>query len=280
MSRNVILSEIRHLVESLQEQQEQISSHDGKIPRIELDIMMGNVRKLYENLHQLGKEDHSAPKAIPSPQVNIPAPMEMDRPQAVNAELQEPSAEIVFTTASDNAEPITETNESAEAPVTVQPEELLASVETRVEASLTEIHHEEEMPRAAVSSTVRKKAALPTASLFDEPESIGDTIEAKPTVYDTISAKAEDKSIGKKMQQEPVTDLKKSIGINEKFSFINELFDGDLDSYNRAIDQLNTCDGIGTALAVLESTYAQQYSWSTQGNAYLNLRRLIERRYS
>lgn len=282
MSKQIIMAEIRHIIESLKEQQDQIASHDAAVPRIELDIMMGNVRKLYEAIYQLSKSEKPQAEMASPPQVVTVVP------KAVQAEPEVPAVPVAVQTPT----PVKETQiEKKPEPEVVsfeteklhqQPEELLASIETAIAEPVAQIHHEEELPRAAVAATVvaRKKSPSPTASLFDEPESLADTIEAKPTVYDTIASQAEDKSIGKKMQSEPVTDLKKSIGINEKFAFINELFDGDLDSYNRAIEQLNSCNDIAAALNLLEDTMAKQYSWSDQGTAFLNLKKLVERRYA
>jgi len=260
MSNKIVLSEMSSLIEMLKEQQEQITLHEGNIPRIEIDIMQGNVRKLYEMLHLLSK-DYTAPimEAAPlKPQV--------DKEEKLSESIPE---EMTNTTVPPVAD-----NESF-----MQPEELLAVVEPEITVTVIETVRGEELQKAS-TTTIKKKVPASTASLFDEPSSISSSLAAQPTVYDKISTASEDKSISRKMQSDPVSDLKKSIGINEKFSFINELFDGDLDSYNRAIEQLNTCDGIGSALSLLESSYSQEYSWNIQSNSYLNLRRLVERRYA
>ncbi|HEX5003576.1 MAG TPA: hypothetical protein VFW78_13865 [Bacteroidia bacterium] len=260
MSKKIVLSEISSLIEMLKEQQEQIMLHEDNIPRIELDIMQANVRKLYEMLHLLSKEQ-TAPKAEPIQQA----------PVAV-----EPKIEIESTPAQESNITIPQVTEEKSL---LQPEELLAAVEPEVTVTVSATVTEETVSKSA-STIIKKKVSGSTASLFDEPSSLSSSLTAQPTVYDKISSTSEDKSLSRKMQSDPVSDLKKSIGINEKFSFINELFDGDLDSYNRAIEQLNTCDGIGSALSLLESSYSQEYNWNTQSNSYLNLRRLVERRYA
>jgi hypothetical protein len=293
MSRLIVLSEIRNLIESLAEQQSQIEKHTGAIPRIETDIMMGNVRKLYEMLHLISKEEAVPQKMELQPEIVKQEPVfeqpviaekieSISKVLVVEAEASfENRAEQAMVTATQavtEQEPLLE-EVSAQTDIHIQPETLLIPVDQEVSAPVTEIHHEEVLPRAAVSAT-RKKSFMATASLFDESPSVGAGIIAQPTVYDKISSASEDSSISRRMQSDPVSDLKKSIGINEKFSFINELFDGDLDSYNRAIDQLNSCDNLEPATLLLRNTFTVQYGWNTQSNAYLNLTRLVERRYS
>ena len=43
------------------------------------------------------------------------------------------------------------------------------------------------------------------------------------------------KELGSILKESPVKDLRKAIGINDRFVFINELFRGDEDMYERSI---------------------------------------------
>ncbi len=55
MSMNYIKEQIIQTLEAIIEQTETINNYESKIPQIELDIIMSNVRKLYENLNRLDK---------------------------------------------------------------------------------------------------------------------------------------------------------------------------------------------------------------------------------
>jgi hypothetical protein len=59
-----------------------------------------------------------------------------------------------------------------------------------------------------------------------------------PSLYEKFNTESKDKSIGGKIQGAPVHDLKKAIGINDRFSFINELFAGSKNNYDVFIDEL------------------------------------------
>ena len=90
--------------------------------------------------------------------------------------------------------------------------------------------------------------------------------EEDDSLHKRIAGQKEDKSIGARMQQHPIGDLKDVIGVNEKFLFINELFGGDIQDYRKAIAELNGMDGIRTAFDYLNQL-AVEYSWDAARSA-------------
>jgi hypothetical protein len=59
LNKTIIREEIQWLLEAIAEQFEAINTYEDKIPQIEFDIIMENIRKLYENLHLLNREGDS-----------------------------------------------------------------------------------------------------------------------------------------------------------------------------------------------------------------------------
>jgi hypothetical protein len=78
---------------------------------------------------------------------------------------------------------------------------------------------------------------------------------------------------------EPVSDLKSAIGINEKFLFINELFDGSLEEYNASIDLLNNCQNASEAEQKIFLELQPKYHWDMNNPATKSLMALVERRF-
>lgn len=75
-----------------------------------------------------------------------------------------------------------------------------------------------------------------------------------------------------------MNDLRQSIGINEKFLFINELFNGDMGRYNKAIDELNELKTLkGAEIFLLELKVQNQ--WDSELDAFLKLKDLTERKF-
>ncbi len=273
MSKNLVVQEIRSLMEVIKEQQELVLSHDSRIPQIELDILMGNIRKLYENLIHLNRMNT----------VVMPAQPPNDLIATAGAE-QEPSREVKIAAVKVNPETVEvkpETNTAHRATET-----LVNEIETPVSAPLTEIEKEEVLPQASLSAERTRKYTSPsakaplTASLFDDQVTVAEKFKGSPSLYDKIAGTKEDKSLALKLQQNPLSDLRKSIGINEKFSFVNELFDGDLNAYNDAIEKLNGSASHEAAVTMLENDYVSVLGWSRDGESFVKLKNLIDRRFS
>src|SRR5690348_12380112 len=91
MDKNLIKKEIRDLMEVIQEQQITLLSYNDRIPRIETDILMGNLRKVYELFIELSKTENETP---PVKQY----PVESTQPEKLLAkvEIPVPVTESIF----------------------------------------------------------------------------------------------------------------------------------------------------------------------------------------
>ena len=76
-----------------------------------------------------------------------------------------------------------------------------------------------------------------------------------------------------------ITDIRSAIGINDKFQLINELFAGNTQEYEIAIQQLNTAETLDSAMEYFMSIQ-QLYNWDSEKESVKRLFDLVERRYS
>ena len=98
------------------------------------------------------------------------------------------------------------------------------------------------------------------------------------TVVDLISEDIQKESVADKIQnQSRVESLKNAIGINEKFFFINELFDGNLNEYNEAIESLNKMNSMDESVSFLENL-SNKYNWQSNADAVEQLKQFVERK--
>jgi len=86
MAINLVTGEIKIILEELTEQSNTISQYEGKIPQIELDIIMANIRKLYErygDLNELNKKPLTSKpiNELPVAEKPVPQPAEDDIPE-------------------------------------------------------------------------------------------------------------------------------------------------------------------------------------------------------
>ena len=266
MKTKIVTTQASHLMEMIREQSDTVLSYEGKIPQIELDILLENVRKLYETLKELEKLNASADaRDVEETKVTKPV-IEAQSPDPVVIELLPLEAEPVAAV----VEPEKEHH---------QPEELLAVIETPVQASTEQISNEEVMPQAVLAQDKTKPVAK-SATLFDEDvPTLADKFTSAPSLHDRFAAATQDDSISARIKSNPIGDLKKAIGINEKFALINELFEGDINAYNESIEVLNTAPDEAQALTYLNQRLASKYGWDQRGEAFMKLRGLVERRY-
>ncbi len=91
--------------------------------------------------------------------------------------------------------------------------------------------------------------------------------------------KEEKLSVSNKIQKPSIQDLTKAIGLNDKFLFANELFEGSMQEYNIAIQQLNGAGSLESAMDYF-STLQQLYEWDMEKETVKQLIDLVDRRYS
>lgn len=141
-------------------------------------------------------------------------------------------------------------------------------------------HEQKPLPELSMppSPAPKSKAASATGDLFATP-SVSDKLRNdQPSINDKMNSTRKDFSLADSIQLKPISDLKANIGINEKFQFVNDLFDGSTSDYNEAINHLNNCLNSDEALAAL-LTLRIQHSWEEEDASFAMLRAYVARRY-
>ncbi len=114
----------------------------------------------------------------------------------------------------------------------------------------------------------------------DSSKKVTDTTKELPVIQiNKVEEKEQKKQTATNVQKPPVSDLKSTIGINDKFLFTNELFKGNMQEYSIAIQQLNTCDTLESAMLYFQSLQ-QLYNWDPKNETQKRLLELVDRRYS
>ncbi len=109
---------------------------------------------------------------------------------------------------------------------------------------------------------------------------------AKPTyqttqrsLNDLFNEQREDNSLSAQFQRAKVTDLTKAISINDKFTYIKELFNNKGEEFGAAINRLNQCQNMDEAFDCLEGL-KQKFFWDSTSTAYLSLCDLLRRKFN
>ena len=80
-------------------------------------------------------------------------------------------------------------------------------------------------------------------------------------------------------QNAKVHDLTKAISINDKFTYIKELFNNKGEEFSAAITSLNQCRNMEEAFTCLEGL-KQKYFWDSTSTTYLSLCDLLRRKFN
>lgn len=323
-------------------------NNSGSVPRIERDIALDELRKIYDQLLDIDApteaESASAAPVIPVVAVaevsanEVVAPVEaneqatFDAPIAEESQTTEDAAEddddvldidallgltvpVAATVAATEAV-AAEVVEAAEetAPVVAEPEpevtpepEVIAEPEVEVapEVEDTPVAEAVAAPGAlfAVEDIpVAKRSGRTMISLYntagrtttsavaasadgDDESTTVPIVESEPQTKRLADVLGGDRQVlAEKMASEEkpttpfnrITDLRKAIGLNDKFLMIKDLFGGNAAQYEATIDTLNEFDDLDDCMIYI----VENFSWNPDSEGAKLLVSLIERKLS
>ena len=129
--------------------------------------------------------------------------------------------------------------------------------------------------RRAEREEIGRQSSEGMASVFEQ-----DDTDFELSTGETLGEKmmGEDHSLAAKLQQNPIQDLKAAIGINDKFLFVNELFGGSMEKYNKSIDNLNDLKTLNGAMIYLNELKIE-LQWNSSNEAYQKLKNLVSHKF-
>lgn len=113
-----------------------------------------------------------------------------------------------------------------------------------------------------------------------QPQIGSSSSDDKESLNDKISKLSKSDSLASKLQNQPIQNLKTAIGLNERFLFANELFQGDGAEYQRAIEEFNHLASMDDAVRLIEHKYQPNYKWDFDNHTVQNFIHYLQRRYS
>ncbi len=252
MKNKALLEEIAKNTTIVEYHIKRLKKKPDQLHEIDIDLLTEKLKTLYSLVHEL-----ETGKAISFPKQEIVEVAEVDESVTEDAVIEEVLVE----------------KEAAPEMIVEVPEK--EEMEAETVAAVEEVVKVEESSEVEVRSS---ELTDPPAEPEEKPKTTADLFTGTTTIADTLKKK-EDNSIAAKGRQQPLDDLKKAIGINDKFLFINELFKGDPANYNNVIDKLNTAEAI-TDVSNLMNGYMKEYAWSEDGAAYQRLAKLVESKFA
>ena len=92
--------------------------------------------------------------------------------------------------------------------------------------------------------------------------------------------KQEKTELGSRLKEAPIKDLRKGIGINDRFTFVNELFRGDEAMYERSIKTINGFNIYSEAEYWITRELKLKLAWDEDREIVKHFYQLVRRRFS
>jgi hypothetical protein len=121
---------------------------------------------------------------------------------------------------------------------------------------------------------------IPTLTHQKVPSELNDVIAARVESLNEKFQSAAPSELGFTFSGTPVKDLKKAIGINDRFVFINELFRGDEIMFERSIKTINNFHIYPEAVYWMERELKIKLGWDERHPAAQHFYELVKRRFA
>jgi len=228
---------IEELLSEINKLKEIIIQYDdpGMIPKIERDILLDAMRDLYEKI-----------LAMPVSKQNI-----IETEKTVSTK-KEPS--VAENQQDERIEFIDE-----------NPSDDFATAKTPQINEVIKAHEKDDIQTKSTEEKQKEKIKT-LAEKFQ-----GD----RQSVYESLSEKSPKQNISTKLQSKPISDIAASIGVNDKFKLIKELFSGDADSYRKTIDILNNSSNFNEAFNYISTNF----NWDMEDGSVQYILDLVRRKF-
>ncbi len=229
--------EIIGLLEKIIEKSTIINRYKDRIPQIEIDLILSDIRNLYEKYYQL------------------------------NSITIEETDEFKNASRRKDNEIVREEIKPEEKVIPIEPLKIVKK-EDPIEIAEPQIAKEikKESHTTNLSFTTNQIIA---EKFKDDSNSINDKIGLSKT----------DNSIASKINEHHLNDIRKGIGINDKFLFIKELFNGNVGEYDESINKINLFTTVLETNVYIDSQ-KNKYNWDEKSEAFIAFKKLVDRKFS
>jgi hypothetical protein len=109
-----------------------------------------------------------------------------------------------------------------------------------------------------------------------EPEILADKyLRERKYINETLSPNSNKQDITSKLVSKPIKSIKSSIGINDRYKLINELFNGDQESFENSVLILDEANNFNEAFTFLNTSF----DWDMEDEAVQILLDLVRRKF-
>lgn len=226
-------------------------------------------QRVIMSLYDAPEEEEKSPAPIVEPD---PEPMVEERAAIEPEPAEEPTEQVdsLILPVEEDADP--------EEVIEISEEELEESAEESAEEVVEELVEEEILEEKVAEETIDEEpveeethADHPTIEQStEEPIVLGEVIRPQQTLGDQLAARQTVNDLRPR-----VTDLRRAVGLNDKFLLIRDLFGGNGSLYEITIRKLNEFDNFDDCMIYI----AEHFAWNPNSDGAKLMLELLERKF-
>ncbi len=292
MDLNRLTHDADNLIRKVVSRYNQLYVPAGNISQVELDLMLDDLRKLYDTFKNIGQVSLSLQNSLDKPEVKVDIAISADY-QPVSATTTEFSEKQVHTVERaaeppqpdldpepiydmkpeiiPNPEPEVDSINENEVDTFPAPENETEPVPEKQVLAITEIS---ELGKPIPENGENRNLVNPDPT----PAMLADRFNtANKSLSETLASSQVQGVMGTRILFQPITDLITGIGLNDKFSFISDLFGNSSAHYDEAISRIDKAVNLDEANWILQKYHTAE--WSHKQETLTRLKDFIKRRF-
>ena len=273
MNIQTLAQKIHNEIQDISRLSENIKRYQ-QVSKIEVDLLKSKVQTLYDDVLQLEYIKETTKPLSPKEKVAQDKYLEIT-PDFIDDCLigqdSESHKELETETNQDNEDEDASSNQKV---VVVKSK---GSEKQRIEIK-------PEVPSVKITDNTKVDSAVTENVVFksfkpdsNDDVSIAESLAEKtvPSINDILKDSQKAKDLASKYIDQPISNLKANITINNKIWYIKELFNEDADLFNQSLSDLNKMNNLDQALQYIN----QHFNWNQEEDSFLSFIELVFRRF-
>lgn len=291
MDKRALTLEIDLLLKKINARHQKMMGYGTDIPEGFAELLQQEVLTLYKKYVQLEytlqNETEQAPfqETQVQPQVQVQAQAALQQTPPAQTQAQQPVVEE-----EPKAEPPQEPVQQSSVPEPEVPEKEDDSIVKLVQQALSGQGEPRSNPFATPQPLVKAEPVpqapkepepLKQQPVYEEPKQQVVQPPVKPVSTPAPALKNEEEApltLADKLRMQGIADLRKAIPIADKFLYMNELFQGEINHYNQALERFNACSNALEARDLFESM-KQHFEWDENSKTVKRFADLLTRKF-
>lgn len=165
-----------------------------------------------------------------------------------------------------------------EAEIAVPFKKAAADLKLKLDAKLKALQEEATatpVPAVKSAPTAAVTEGLEEAEPSEEEAPTESALEEAPAQQEIFAPAAEKKSLNDRLAGNVL-----KFGLNDRIGFVNDLFDGSQEDFDRTVSQLNTLSSLSEAMEFIETDISGEYGWDQKEKTVARFIAAVEQKFS